>query len=110
MRIASAEGVAPAVQHIDEANRVAVMDFVEERPLSGFPGGAEGLSQAVGTLLGRIRDAPSFSRFVEYPEMVDRLWQWVCQTGVLAPDVIAPRRPQANGLERKRLESFQWVP
>ncbi len=22
--------------------------------------------------------------------MVDRLWQWVCQTGVLAPDVLAP--------------------
>jgi hypothetical protein len=39
MRIASAAGIAPQVHHIDEVNRVAIMDFVEERPLSTFPGG-----------------------------------------------------------------------
>jgi len=49
MRIASAVGIAPKLHHVDEVNRVAVMDFVEGRPLSTFPGGPRALSRAVGT-------------------------------------------------------------
>ena len=48
-RIASAVGIAPKLHHVDEVNRVAVMDFVEGRPLSTFPGGPRALSRAVGT-------------------------------------------------------------
>ena len=90
MRIAADAGIAPEVHHIDEAARVAVMDFVEERPLSIFPGGPHALAQAVGAILGRVQATQSFPRFIEYPVMVGRLWRWVCQTGLFAPGVLDP--------------------
>ena len=90
MRIASAAGIAPNIHHIDEVARVAVMDFVEEHPLSAFPGGAHALAHAVGTILGRVQRTPPFPQFVEYPEMVGRLWWWVCQTGLFSPGVLDP--------------------
>jgi tRNA A-37 threonylcarbamoyl transferase component Bud32 len=88
MRIASAAGIAPRVHHIDELDRVAVMDFVKERPLSAFPGGAHALANAIGTILGRVQGTQPFPHFVEYPEMVGRLWWWVCKTGLFAPGVL----------------------
>lgn len=90
VRIASAAGIAPRVHHTDEAARIAVMDFVDEQPLSAFPGGPHALAHAVGTILGRVQATPSFPRFVEYPDMVARLWRWVCQTGLFAPGVLDP--------------------
>lgn len=90
MRIASAAGIAPKLHSVDEAARVAVMDFVDERPLSTFPGGPRALAHAVGTMLRRVRQTPPFPRFVEYPEIVSRLWRWVCQTGLFAPGVLDP--------------------
>jgi aminoglycoside phosphotransferase (APT) family kinase protein len=90
MRIASGAGIAPRVHHIDEVNRVAVIDFVEEHPLNTFPGGPQALASAVGTILGRVQKTPPFPRFVDYPEMVGRLWWWVCRTGLFAPGVLDP--------------------
>ena len=90
MRIASAAGIAPCVHHVDETDRVAVMDFVKERPLSTFPGGPPALAGAIGKLLGGVQETPSFPRFLAYPEMVGRLWAWVCGTGLFAPGVLDP--------------------
>src|SRR5271170_6673780 len=55
MRIAANVGIAPKVHHIDEVARIAIMDFVEEQPLSTFPGGPHALAQAVGAILGRVQ-------------------------------------------------------
>jgi tRNA A-37 threonylcarbamoyl transferase component Bud32 len=90
MRIAADAGIAPNIRHIDEAARVAVMDFIEEQPLSTFPGGPHALAQAVGAILGRVQATQSFPSFIEYPVMVGRLWRWVCQTGLFAPGVLDP--------------------
>ncbi|MEJ1936395.1 phosphotransferase, partial [Nostoc sp. NIES-2111] len=67
MRIAAAAGIAPRLHHVDESARVAVMDFVEERPLASFPGGPSGLARAVGTMLRRLHATTPFPAFVEYP-------------------------------------------
>ncbi len=88
IRIAAEAGIAPRLYHVDESARVAVMDFIDEHPLSAFPGGAAALAQAMGGLLARVQSTPSFPRFVEYPDMVGRLWAWVCQTGLFAPRVL----------------------
>ena len=90
MRIAAEAGIAPRLYHVDEASRVAVMDFIEEQPLSAFPGASQALAQAIGELLARVQRTPSFPRFVQYPDMVSRLWAWVCQTGLFAPGVLDP--------------------
>ena len=55
MRIAADAGIAPRIYHIDETARVAVMDFIEEQPLSAFPGGPRALAQAIGEMLGRVQ-------------------------------------------------------
>ena len=66
------------------------MDFVERQPLTTFPGGRLGLAEAVGDLLARVRATPPFHHYVAYPELVGRLWAWVCQTGLFAPGTLDP--------------------
>src|SRR5450830_1025544 len=39
MRIAAEAGIAPRIHFIDEMARVAVIDFIEQRPLRDYPGG-----------------------------------------------------------------------
>src|SRR6267142_2548875 len=45
MRIAAEAGVAPDIHYIDEAARVAVIDFVEQQPLKTYPDGPRALAQ-----------------------------------------------------------------
>jgi hypothetical protein len=88
MRIAAQAGIAPKIYYIDEAARVAVMDFIEERSLSAFPGGPPALAHAIGEVLRRVQMTPLFPEFVEYPDIVSRLWTWVCRTGLFASGVL----------------------
>src|SRR6185437_7560679 len=39
MRIAAEAGIAPRVHYINEADRVAVIDFIDQQPLRLYPGG-----------------------------------------------------------------------
>jgi aminoglycoside phosphotransferase (APT) family kinase protein len=84
LRIAAEAGIAPKIHYIDETKRVAVMNFVEQRPLQGFPGGPRALVQALGELLRRVQVAPMFPYFVNYPDIVARLFAHVCRTGLFA--------------------------
>lgn len=99
LRIAADQGIAPRVYHIDETARVAVMDFIREQPLTAFPGGRVALAAAVGEMLPRVRATPPFPRFVDYPDIVGRLWAWVCRTGVFAPGVLDPVTERFRGIE-----------
>jgi aminoglycoside phosphotransferase (APT) family kinase protein len=104
MQIAAKAGIAPRIYYLDEAARVVVTDFIEEQPLSTFPGGPGALAQAMGDILGRVQATPSFPRFVEYPDIVGRLWAWVCQTGLFAPGMLDPHTER---LARIR-EAYVW--
>ena len=88
MRIAADAGIAPAIRYIDEPARVAVMDFVEQQPLAAFPGGPRALARALGELLRRVQATEPFPHFVDYPDIVARLWAHVCRTGLFAPGVL----------------------
>ena len=90
MSIAAEAGIAPRLYYVDEAKRVAVMDFIEQRPLSTYPGGPRALSQALGRVLRQVQETPSFPGFVEYPDIVARLWEHVCRTGLFAKGVLDP--------------------
>ncbi|WP_374450362.1 phosphotransferase, partial [Stella sp.] len=90
LRIAAEAGLAPRLHHVDEAARVAVTDFVAERPLDRFPGGPGALAAALGTLLRRLQETPSFPAFVAYPDLVARLWAHVGRTGLFAAGVLDP--------------------
>ena len=84
MRIAAGAGIAPKIHYVDELARVAVLDFIERRPLGTYPGGARGLAQALGELLSRVQATPLFPPFVSYPDIVARLFAHVRRTGLFA--------------------------
>jgi hypothetical protein len=85
MRIAAEAGIAPKIHYIDEIARVAVIDFIEEQPLKTYPGGPRALAQALGELLSRVQATPVFPTFVNYPDIVARLFAHVRRTGLLRP-------------------------
>jgi aminoglycoside phosphotransferase (APT) family kinase protein len=89
MRFAAEAGIAPRIHYLDADDRVVMMDFIEDRPLETYPGGREGLAQAVGAMLRKLRALPLFPSFMDYPDIVDRLWTHVCRTGLFADGVLA---------------------
>lgn len=88
LRMAAEAGIAPRLLYVDEAARVAVIDFIEQRSLSAFPGGPLALATALGELLKRLQSTSVFPYFVDYPDIVARLWAHVCRTGLFAPGVL----------------------
>ncbi|HEV2652808.1 MAG TPA: phosphotransferase [Rhizomicrobium sp.] len=90
MQIASDAGIAPRLLYVNETDRVAVMDVIEERPLRDFPGGQAALSEALGQLLRRLQATPAFPQFVDYGDIVSRLFAHVVRTGLFADGLLAP--------------------
>src|ERR1700743_1734764 len=88
MRIAAEAGIAPKIHHLDAASRVVIMDFIEPRPLRDFPGGHLGLAQALGDLLKQLQTTPTFPHFVDYPDIVARLFAHVRRTGLFADGLL----------------------
>ena len=104
MRIAAEAGIAPEIHAIDEAARIALMDFIAEQSLETYPGGAYALALALGETLAQVQATSPFPRFVEYPDIVARLWTHVCRTGLFAPGVLDIH---TDHLARIR-ESYVW--
>jgi hypothetical protein len=88
MRVAAEAGIAPAIHYIDEAARIAVIDFIEQQPLKTYPGGPRALAQALGELFSRVQATPAFPDFVNYPDIVARLFAHVRRTGLFATGLL----------------------
>jgi aminoglycoside phosphotransferase (APT) family kinase protein len=88
MRIAAEAEIAPEIHYIDEADRVTVIDFIERQPLTTYPGGPSALAQALGELLSRVQATPVFPVFVNYPDIVARLFAYVRRTGLFAAGLL----------------------
>jgi aminoglycoside phosphotransferase (APT) family kinase protein len=90
MRIAAEAGIAPQIRYLDEAARIVVIDFIAQQPLHSYPGGPEALARALGALLTRVQATPAFPHFVNYPDIVARLFAHVRRTGLFAAGVLDP--------------------
>jgi aminoglycoside phosphotransferase (APT) family kinase protein len=88
MRIAAEAGIAPKIHYIDEAARVAVIDFIEPKPLKAYPGGPHALAQALGEIIARVQATPVFPAFINYPDIVARLFAHVRRTGLFAAGLL----------------------
>ncbi len=88
MRIAAEAGIAPRIHYLNADDRVVMMDFIEDRPFETYPGGRQGLAQATGAMLKKLQDLPLFPCFMDYPDLVDRLWTHVCKTGLFADGLL----------------------
>jgi aminoglycoside phosphotransferase (APT) family kinase protein len=103
MTRAADAGIAPAVLHADAAAGVAIMAFVSDRPLDGFPGGPEALARALGALAAQLQATPVFPPVADYPAIVGGLLERLCATGLYG-SLLDPHR---DGFQRLR-ETYPW--
>ncbi len=96
---AASVGAAPRLHFADAALGISVMDFVPATPLSGYPGGPEGLARGLGALAARVREAPPFPDVGDYPEVLETLLAELAASGLFAPGALAPH---SEALERLR--------
>jgi aminoglycoside phosphotransferase (APT) family kinase protein len=106
MCAAAAVGVAPAVRFADPVSGVAVMDFVEARPLSDHPGGTEGLVRELGGLIARVQQTPLFAPLAGPGDVVAGLLQHLANSGLFAPGLLAPHAEALARIRRIR----PWAP
>jgi aminoglycoside phosphotransferase (APT) family kinase protein len=104
LRAAAEAGVAPAVHHADPAAAVAIMDFVPERPLSDYPGGAPPLVRDLGSLVNRLQATPAFPPVFDYPALIGILLGRLIGSGLFAAGLLESHR---DGFERIR-EAYPW--
>jgi aminoglycoside phosphotransferase (APT) family kinase protein len=104
MQTAADAGVAPPLLYADADAGVAIMDFVESRPLHDYPGGPAALARDLGRLVARLQATPVFPAFVDYMESLDRMLVYVRRSTVFAPGLLDPH---CEGFERIR-QAYPW--
>jgi Ser/Thr protein kinase RdoA (MazF antagonist) len=90
MLAAADAGVAPAVRYSDPAAGVAVMDFIEARPLSEHPGGREGVVRELGGLVASIQAGRPFPMLGGGGDTVQALLDGLAAAGLFAPGLLEP--------------------
>jgi aminoglycoside phosphotransferase (APT) family kinase protein len=106
MAAAAAAGVAPPVRYADAAAGIAVMDFVDGRPLSEHPGGSAGLVRELGALIARLQATPPFPPLGEPGDVIADLLATLRASGLFAPELLGPH---TDGLARLRA-AVPWDP
>lgn len=106
MQIAADAGVAPPIRFVDDAAGVVVLPFIEQRPLTDHPGGAEGAAAEVAGLLRRLHDAPTFAAHGDHLENLGRLVGFLGGSGRVGPGLLDRHR---EGFERIRA-AYPWQP
>ncbi len=105
MRVASEAGIAPALHYFDADAGVAVMDFLQQRPLDEFPGGPQELARALGGLAARLQRTSAFPPGLwDFPQVVDRLLGFVRSSRLFAAGLLDAH---AAGFERIR-SAYRW--
>lgn len=98
LRLAAAAGVAPRVHYVDGVAGVSVTDFIDQRPLTTFPGGAPALAGALGQLLRELQAGPTFPPLVDYRQLVADMLAKVDASNVFARGVLDPHFEQLSRL------------
>jgi aminoglycoside phosphotransferase (APT) family kinase protein len=98
MKIVADAGIAPPLQYANDSAGVAILDFIEKRPLRDYPGGALGLATAAGRLAAQLQQTPAFPELGDYRAILDRMLgylQRMFAPGLLEPHVEAFQRIRA---------------
>jgi len=90
MRVAAEAGVAPRLHYVDDQAGVAIMEFIEPRPLHTYPGGALECVRALGRLAARLQATAAFPVLLDYRVLVRRLTERL-QTR-FTPGLLDPHR------------------
>jgi aminoglycoside phosphotransferase (APT) family kinase protein len=104
MRIAAEAGVAPPLHYADDHSGAAILDFVIQRPLQNYPGGAPALAGALGKLAATLQRTEPFPALGDYRAFLDRMLGHM--TTVFAPGLLDPC---IEAFARIR-EAYPWDP
>lgn len=100
MKAAADAGIAPPLRWVDPGRGVALMDFVTQRPLSGYPGGPGALARDLGVLIRRLQDSTVFpAAEITYLELIDRMLGFLRRSRVFGAGLLDPH---AEGFARIR--------
>jgi len=105
MRAAAEAGIAPPLRFVDPDRGVAVMEFIEQRPLQAYPGGPPALVRELGALVRRLQERAVFPPAeIRYTDLIHRMLTFVVQSRVFADGLLAPH---GEGLERI-CDAYPW--
>jgi predicted Ser/Thr protein kinase len=104
MKIAADVGVAPRLYFTDSDTGVAIMDFVQQRPLSDYPNGPVALARDLGALAARLQEAALFPAVSDYPVFVGRMLEFVRGSSLFAKGLLDPH---TASLQRIR-DAYSW--
>lgn len=106
MQTAADAGIAPPLRYVDADAGVVVMDFLDQHALSEYPGGPASLARALGALVARLQETPSFPELHAFPDVVARMLGFLRTSGMFAEGLLDIH---AEGLARIR-EAYRWDP
>lgn len=111
MRIAAAGLLAPRVRYADAEGGVAIMDFIDERPLSlEYRGTPEQLVVEAAQTVRALHAGPPFPPLVDYLDGIDALVAQFQARGLVAPAAMAELLDRYKGLrERYRTDPADLV-
>jgi aminoglycoside phosphotransferase (APT) family kinase protein len=83
-------GVSPPVRFADPQSRIAIVHFIEPRPLMSYPGGAPAMAEELAQLIARLQGTPVFGAFTDYLDGIDGIIANMMGLGVVSEAAIAP--------------------
>jgi aminoglycoside phosphotransferase (APT) family kinase protein len=105
MQMAADAGIAPALRHVDAERGVAIMDFVTQRPLQEYPGGASALCTDLGRLVRKLQESTAFpAPRTGYLDLVGRMLGAVHGSRVFSAGLLDPH---LAGFQRIR-DAYPW--
>jgi tRNA A-37 threonylcarbamoyl transferase component Bud32 len=104
MQAAAEANIAAPLRHVDPASGVAIMDFLPQRSLSEYPGGAPGLARALGSLIARLQATEPFPKLRDYFVILERMLTFLRGSGRFAAGLFDRH---AEAFERIR-QVYPW--
>ncbi len=96
MKIAADAGIAPPLLHVNDSAGIAIVKFIEPRPLSDYPGGSIGLAAATGKIIAQLQETPTFPELGDCRVTLERMLGYLQRLS--APGLLKPhaRRPSSE--------------
>ncbi len=85
-RIAADALLSPRLRHADPAGGVTIVEWIDARPLSDFPGGGPTLLDELGRTVRLLHETPAFPPLMDYVDALDGLVNGLLARPLLAPE------------------------
>lgn len=85
-RIAADALISPRLRHADPAFGVTIVEWIEARPLSDFPGGGPALLDELARTVRLLHETPAFPPLMDYVDALDGLVAGLMARPLLAPE------------------------